>query len=78
MIPRHYDCYYYCGYTSTCNLLGGECHKRCSHFLTEDRYYEILSENDVKVSLSHIRAVLGDFVDKDTADLIIHKLKRTL
>lgn len=74
----NFDCHYYCGSTGCCNLKGGECHKRCKHFLTEDRYYEILAESDIKVSLSHLRAVLGDFVDKDTADLIIHKTKRTI
>lgn len=71
MIARHYDCHYYCGYAGVCNLLGGECHKRCSHFLTEDRYYEILSESDTKVSSRYVPKIMfnTEFWVKYEADL---------
>lgn len=75
----NFDCHHYNGYTGCCDKHGGDCHKRCKDFITEDKWIEAKSDSDLRISVAKLRRVLscmkGNLLNDTVIDKIIEKVK---
>lgn len=94
MIPEHkqleyyFDCYYWNGYTATCNLKGCACYRKCSkHFISEDEYYakffEGIEDKETKITLADLKMTLKaiathKFIDEQTPEQLFRVIKAKL
>lgn len=78
----NFDCHHYNGYTGCCDKHGGDCHKRCKDFITEDKWIEAKSDSDLRISVAKLREVLeSHFAHRilpSEIDEIIEKVKSEL
>lgn len=78
-----FDCHHYCGYTTVCNLKGGECNKACHDFITENEWLERRSESGLRVSVAKLKEVLirlseRDIITNTQAIMIINQIKKEI
>ena len=83
-MPRYYwDCHHYNGYTGDCLLKGGNCSRVCQKYLTDEEFYEQMSETDEKISLAKLREICLSHTDRFgtlrcSVDLLIKTIKQDL
>lgn len=89
MSRHNFDCHHHNGYTGCCDLKGGEFHKVCKHFITEDDWLDSIPECDLRVSVAKLREVIMDMAMPTnefrpeptiarTIDEIINQVKKSI
>lgn len=82
MSKRNFECYHFNGYTGVCDLKGGECHRCCKEWISEEQYFDSIGESDTSVSIAQVRLALEEnlrhHILHSKIDDIINQLKRKL
>lgn len=80
MSKHNFDCYHFNGYTGLCDFKGGECHRCCKDWISEEQHFDSIGEADTSVPIAQVRVVLEEelrhHILPSKINDIINQLKR--